>query len=167
MPTMTALDANITSRSSFARRSALCRMRDGSYICRTNVATMSPLSRSKPVVAHPRVLPHRARKLVDPRPASVIACVEVIRIRNRPRAMSMYPIRSGFARDGSDPARLFRPGPAVTEVSDHPLGLAGRSDGGSITVVDRSAAATKSADGLIGYPLTPVRVQINERPREV
>jgi len=103
---------------------------------------MKPHNMIKPVVAHPRGNPHRARKLVDGMPASVMAWVEVIKIRNRPRAMSMYPIRSDFRREGSHPA--------ATDTSVHPLGVAGRTDGGSTTGVDRKAAATTSVDGLIG-----------------
>jgi len=56
--------------------------------------------------------------------------------------MSMYPIRSDFRREGSHPA--------ATDTSVHPLGVAGRTDGGSTTGVDRKAAATTSVDGLIG-----------------
>src|SRR5215813_4423679 len=149
MPTMIALDTSMTSKSSFARRSTRCRRRDRSSICRAKVATMKPHNMIKPVVAHPRGNPHRARKLVDLMPASVMAWVEVIKIRNRPRAMSMYPIRSDFRLDGSDPSRLSALGP-VADGSVRPLGVAGDTDGGATTVVDRNAAATTSVDGLIG-----------------
>jgi hypothetical protein len=114
---------------------------------------MKPHNMIKPVVAHPCGNPHLARKLVDLMPASVIAWVDVIRITNRPRAMSMYGIRPDFRRDGSDPARQSAAGTRLADRSVHPVGIAARRDGDSITVVDRNAAATPSPAGLIEHPL--------------
>ena len=112
---------------------------------------MNPHNMIKPVVAHPRGNPQRARKLVDLMPTSVMAWVDVIRIRNRPRAMSMYGIRP-VRRDGSDPARRSALGAGLTCRSVHPPGIAGRN-GESTAVVERNAAAANSVDGFNGHPL--------------
>src|SRR6266446_3194663 len=93
MATINTLDANMTAKTRRARRRTRRRMDSRASISRANVATMKPHSMIRPVVAQPRGSPQRMRELVAATPAIVIACVEVIKIRNRPRAMSMYGIR--------------------------------------------------------------------------
>ena len=87
--TMTTLEANITARSCFARRTTRSRTRAWSTVCRHNVATMNPHSIVSPVDAHPRGSPQRPSALVAGIPASVMAWVDAMRTRKRPRAMSM------------------------------------------------------------------------------